>query len=78
MRAEGVRLQCMTVRRKNGSPGKTCSRAAMASLQREGGMARLAETHRELVEIEKQVRQATAKHNAFLLELGLPSLPGAG
>lgn len=33
-------------------------------------------THRELVEIEKQVRDSTAKHNAFLKELGLPPLPG--
>lgn len=37
----------------------------------------LAETHRELVKIEQQVREATAKHNAFLIKLGLPSLPGA-
>lgn len=32
-------------------------------------------TQRELVEIEKQVRDATAKHNTFLKELGLPLLP---
>jgi type I restriction enzyme M protein len=32
-------------------------------------------THRELVEIEKQIRDSTAKHNAFLKELGLSPLP---
>ena len=36
----------------------------------------LSATQRELVEIEKQVRAATAKHNAFLKELGLSLLPG--
>lgn len=36
----------------------------------------LSATQRELVEIEKQVRAATAKHNTFLKELGLPLLPG--
>jgi len=36
----------------------------------------LAATHQELVEIEQQIREATAKHNAFLRELGLPPLPG--
>jgi type I restriction enzyme M protein len=35
----------------------------------------LSATHRELVEIEKQVRDSTAKHNAFLKELGLSPLP---
>jgi type I restriction enzyme M protein len=28
----------------------------------------LSATHRELVEIEKQIRDSTAKHNAFLKE----------
>ncbi|MFD1624590.1 type I restriction-modification system subunit M [Azospirillum griseum] len=37
----------------------------------------LAATQRELVEIEQQIRAATAKHNAFLKELGLDPLPGA-
>jgi type I restriction enzyme M protein len=37
----------------------------------------LAETHRQLVEIEKTVRKATAKHNEFLKELGLPVLPSS-
>jgi len=37
----------------------------------------LAETQRELLEIEKQVREATARHNGFLKELGLSLLPGA-
>ena len=37
----------------------------------------LSATHKELVEIERQVREATAKHNAFLKELGLSPLPGA-
>jgi type I restriction enzyme M protein len=32
-------------------------------------------THRELVDIEAAIRTATAKHNAFLKELGLPPLP---
>jgi type I restriction enzyme M protein len=35
----------------------------------------LAATHRELVEIEKQIQESTAKHNAFLKELGLSPLP---
>jgi type I restriction enzyme M protein len=41
-----------------------------------GEEIRLAETHRELLEIEKQVRDATSRHNAFLMELGLSLLPG--
>ena len=32
-------------------------------------------TNAKLVEIEKSVKAATAKHNAFLKELGLPELP---
>ena len=35
----------------------------------------LSETHRELVEIEKEIWESTARHNAFLDELGLPRLP---
>ncbi|MFO0866975.1 MAG: type I restriction-modification system subunit M [Gemmataceae bacterium] len=35
----------------------------------------LAATHRELVKIDEEIRKATAKHNAFLKELGLPPLP---
>ena len=35
----------------------------------------LAATHNDLVEIEKQIRESTAKHNAFLEELGLSTLP---
>ena len=35
----------------------------------------LSVTHRELVEIEKQIQGATAKHNAHLKELGLSPLP---
>lgn len=35
----------------------------------------LAATHKELVEIEKQIQTATAKHNDFLKQLGLPLLP---
>jgi type I restriction enzyme M protein len=34
-------------------------------------------THAELVEIEKTIRAATAKHNEFLKELGKPLLPTA-
>jgi len=36
----------------------------------------LSATHRQLVEIEKQIQESTAKHNAFLRELGLSPLPG--
>ena len=36
----------------------------------------LSATHKELVEIEQQVREATAKHNEYLRELGLSPLPG--
>ena len=32
-------------------------------------------THAELVSIEGEIRTATATHNAFLKELGLPPLP---
>ena len=35
----------------------------------------LAATHRELVEIEQTIQQATARHNEFLKELGLLRLP---
>ena len=35
----------------------------------------LAAMHNELVEIEKKIRESTAKHNAFLTELGLSPLP---
>lgn len=33
-------------------------------------------THASLMEIEKAIRAATRKHNAFLRELNLPALPG--
>ncbi len=36
----------------------------------------LSATHDDLVQIENQIRGATAKHNAFLKELGLSPLPG--
>jgi len=32
-------------------------------------------THRDLVSIEESIQAATAKHNSFLNELGLPPLP---
>jgi type I restriction enzyme M protein len=35
----------------------------------------LAETHAELVEIEKAITKSKAEHNGFLKELGLPPLP---
>jgi type I restriction enzyme M protein len=35
----------------------------------------LVAAHADLVDIEQQVREATAKHNTFLQELGLPPLP---
>ena len=38
----------------------------------------LAATHSELVRIEGKIRRATAKHNKFLQELGLPLLPLIG
>jgi type I restriction enzyme M protein len=37
----------------------------------------LTATHDELIEIEKQIRESTVKHNAFLKELGLSLLPGS-
>ena len=37
----------------------------------------LAATHGELVDIEGAIQKATAKHNEFLKELGLPELPSA-
>lgn len=37
----------------------------------------LSATHKELIEIEKQIRESTTKHSAFLKELGLPPLPGS-
>lgn len=36
----------------------------------------LAANHQRLLDIETSIRAATEKHNAFLLELGLPGLPG--
>jgi type I restriction enzyme M protein len=38
----------------------------------------LSATHRELVEIEKQIQESTAKYNVFLKELGLSPLPAPG
>jgi type I restriction enzyme M protein len=35
----------------------------------------LADTHLDLVEIEKAISESTVKHNEFLQELGLPKLP---
>ena len=35
----------------------------------------LAAAHKELDKIEKQIQESTAKHNAFLKELGLSPLP---
>ncbi len=35
----------------------------------------LASTRAELVAIDKSIQQATARHNQFLKELGLPPLP---
>ena len=37
----------------------------------------LSATQEELVEIDRQIREATAKHNSFLQELGLSVLPGS-
>ena len=38
-------------------------------------MVDLSATHKKLLEIEKQIRESTAKHNAFLKELELAPLP---
>jgi type I restriction enzyme M protein len=35
----------------------------------------LSATHKKLVEIEREIRESTAKHNAFLKEIGLSPLP---
>lgn len=35
----------------------------------------LSATHKELVDIEKQIQKSPAKHNEFLRELGLSLLP---
>lgn len=35
-------------------------------------------THKALVAIERDIQQATRKHNRFLKELRLPLLPSAG
>lgn len=35
----------------------------------------LADVHRQLVEIDTEIRRAKEKHNAFLIELGLAPLP---
>ncbi|MBC6439937.1 MAG: type I restriction-modification system subunit M [Rhodospirillales bacterium] len=37
----------------------------------------LSATHKELVGIERQIRESTARHNAFLEQLGLPPLPSS-
>jgi type I restriction enzyme M protein len=45
------------------------------STAQEEGAVDLAVTHSELVRIEGEIASATAKHNEFLKELGLPLLP---
>lgn len=45
------------------------------AVRQEDGEIDLAATHAELVRIEGDITKATAKHNAFLKELGLPLLP---
>jgi type I restriction enzyme M protein len=45
------------------------------STAREEAVVDLAATHAELVRIEGEIAKATAKHNEFLKELGLPLLP---
>ncbi len=35
----------------------------------------LASTHAELLTIDNSIKKATAKHNQYLKELGLPKLP---
>jgi len=39
---------------------------------------KLADVHRRMIKIEKDIKKARDKHNDFLKELGLPPLPGAG
>jgi type I restriction enzyme M protein len=46
------------------------------SIAEQGVEIELSAAHDELIEIEKQIRFWTAKHNAFLKELGLSPLPG--
>jgi type I restriction enzyme M protein len=46
------------------------------SIAEQGVEIDLSAAHDELIEIEKQIRFSTAKHNAFLKELGLSPLPG--
>lgn len=36
----------------------------------------LSSTHKELIEIEIEIQESTARHNGFLKELGLSTLPG--
>ena len=38
----------------------------------------LEETHGKIVEADRKIREMTARHNAYLKELGLPLLPGNG
>ena len=37
----------------------------------------LGKTHKAIVDADKDIREMTQKHNAFLKELGLPLLPDA-
>lgn len=46
------------------------------ALDKEEAAIDLSATHEELVEIEQKIRESTAKHNAFLKELGLSPLSG--
>ena len=45
------------------------------SIAQEESEMDLVATHAELVELDKTIREATARHNSFLKELGLPALP---
>ncbi len=45
------------------------------STAQEAAEVDLSATHAELVNIEREIKAATAKHNRFLKELGLPLLP---
>jgi len=80
----------VTTYRKRSEEPRYSRRVSMAEIEKEGynlNISRyistavaepeidLAATHASLLDIEKSIRSAKEKHNAFLKELGLPELP---
>jgi type I restriction enzyme M protein len=57
--------------------GYNLNMSRYVSTAEQGIEINLSATHDELIEVEKQIRISTAKHNAFLKELGLSLLPGS-